>query len=67
MVLTILAVLVGRDALRQLLRVHEKGIWACDFVQLYDAFFRPIFAFFIVEHARRRVVQLGVTRAPSDA
>jgi hypothetical protein len=36
-------------------------------VQLYDALFRPIFAFFIVEHGSHRVVHLGVTRAPSDA
>jgi putative transposase len=49
------------------LREHAKEIWACDFLQLYDALFRPIFAFFIVEHATRRVVQVGATRAPSDA
>jgi putative transposase len=49
------------------LRTHAKDIWACDFLQLHDAWFRPIFGFFIVEHARRRVVQVGVTRAPSDA
>src|SRR5262249_52569413 len=35
--------------------------------QLYDALFRPIFAFFLIEHASRRVVQVGVTRGPSDA
>ena len=35
------------------LREHAKEIWACDFLQLYDALFRPIFAFFIVEHATR--------------
>jgi putative transposase len=49
------------------LRTHAQQIWACDFLQLHDAWFRPIFAFFIVEHASRRVVQVGVTRAPSDA
>ena len=49
------------------LREHTKAIWACDFLQLYDAWFRPIFAFFLVEHATRRVVQVGVTRSPSDA
>jgi putative transposase len=49
------------------LRTHAQQIWACDFLQLHDAWFRPIFAFFIVEHACRRVVQVGVTRAPSDA
>jgi transposase InsO family protein len=49
------------------LREHAKQIWACDFLQLYDAWFRPIFAFFIVEHASRRVVHVGVTRSPGDS
>ena len=31
-----------------------------------DLFFRPLFAFFIVEHASRRVVHVGVTRHPTD-
>jgi transposase InsO family protein len=52
---------------RTFLREHAKEIWACDFLQLYDALFRPIFAFFIVEHATRRVIQVGATRAPSDS
>jgi hypothetical protein len=46
------------------LREQAKGIWACDFLQLYDAWFRPLFAFFLVEHATRRVVHFGVTRSP---
>jgi transposase InsO family protein len=48
------------------LRSQAKGIWACDFLQLTDLFFRPVFAFFIVEHATRRVVHVGVTRHPTD-
>jgi hypothetical protein len=44
---------------------HANDIWACDFLQLYDAFFRPIFAFFIVKHGTREVVHVGVTRTPS--
>ena len=65
-----------RDAQRQrphgqtwatLLRNQAKGIWACDFLQCTDLFFRSLFAFFIVEHATRRVVHLGVTRHPTDA
>jgi transposase InsO family protein len=47
------------------LRIHGGGIWACEFLQLTDAFFRPIFAFFIVELGSRRVVHTGVTRAPT--
>jgi transposase InsO family protein len=49
------------------LRTHGRGIWACDFLQLTDLFFRPVFAFFVVELGSRRVVHVGVTRAPTDA
>ena len=45
---------------------HASDIWACDFVQTYDLFFRTVFLFFIIEHGSRRVVQVGVTRNPSD-
>ena len=44
---------------------HLHQIWACDFLQLYDIWFRPIFAFFIVDVGSRKVVHLGVTRSPS--
>ena len=40
--------------------------WACDFLQLYDIWFRPIFAFFIVDVNTKRVVHIGVTRAPTE-
>ena len=45
---------------------HAKDVWACDFVQVFDVFFRPIFAFFIIEHESRRVIHFNVTRSPSD-
>jgi putative transposase len=45
---------------------HASEIWACDFVQTYDLFFRTIFLFFIIEHGSRRVVHAGVTRNPTD-
>ena len=45
---------------------HAGETWACDFVQAYDVFFRAIFVYFIIELGSRRVVQYGVTRAPSD-
>jgi putative transposase len=32
-----------------------------------DLFFRPLFAFFIVELKSRRVIHVGVTRSPTDA
>jgi putative transposase len=46
---------------------HAGGIWACDFLQVTDVLFRPLFAFFIVQHGSRRVVHIGVTRHPTDA
>jgi putative transposase len=49
------------------LKNHASEIWACDFVQTYDLFFRTIFVFFIIELESRRVVYFGVTRSPSDA
>ena len=49
------------------LRNHTSEIWACDFLQLYDAWFRPIFAFVIITHARREIVHCNVTRSPTDA
>jgi putative transposase len=45
---------------------HAAHIWACDFVQTYDLFFRAIFVFVIIEHESRRVIHYGVTRAPSQ-
>ena len=48
------------------LRNHAKEVWACDFLQVTDLFFRPLFACFLVELASRRVMHVGVTRAPSD-
>lgn len=48
------------------IRNHTNDIWACDFLQLYDAWFRPIFAFFLVKHGSREVVHFNVTRSPSD-
>src|ERR687886_1955795 len=48
------------------LRNHTQEIWACDFLQVTDLLFRPLFAFFIVEHRSRRVVHVGVTRHPTD-
>lgn len=46
------------------LRNHAHQIWACDFVQVTDLLFRPLFAFFLVELESRRVVHVGVTRHP---
>ena len=45
----------------------RREIWACDFLQVTDLLFRPLFAFFVVALAARRVVHVGVTRSPTDA
>ena len=48
------------------LRNHAAQIWACDFLQVTDLFFRPLFAFVIIELKSRRVIHMGVTRSPTD-
>ncbi len=49
------------------LRTHGGEIWACDFLQVTDLFFHPLFAFFIIELKTRKVIHVGVTRSPTDA
>lgn len=49
------------------LRNHAPEIWACDFLQTYDALFRSVFVFVIIELGLRRVVHVNVTRHPTDA
>jgi hypothetical protein len=48
-------------------RNHSGHLWACDFLQTYDLFFRTIFAFVILEIGSRRIVQVGATRSPTSA
>jgi putative transposase len=45
---------------------RASQIWACDFLQTYDIFFRTIFVFVIIELGSRRVVHFRVTRNPTD-
>jgi putative transposase len=52
------------DAWHAFLRNHT--VWACDFLQTYDVWFRPIFAFFIVDVNTKRVVHVAMTRAPTQ-
>jgi hypothetical protein len=49
------------------LRNHANEVWACDFLQVTDLFFRSHFAFFIIELKSRRVIHIGVTWSPTDA
>jgi transposase InsO family protein len=48
-------------------RTHATDIWAGDFLQVHDLFFRPLFAFVLTELGSRRIVHVGVTRSPTDA
>ncbi len=49
------------------LQNHAKDMWACDFLQVTDLFFRSLFAFFIIDLHSRKVIHVGVTRCPTDA
>jgi putative transposase len=49
------------------LRNHATEIWACDFLQTFDLFFRTLSVFVLVELGSRRLVHFGVTRNPTDA
>src|SRR5260221_11620092 len=46
---------------------HEKDVWACDFLQITDLFFRSLFAFFLIELKLRRVIHMNVTSSPTDS
>ena len=48
------------------LRNHANDIWACDFLQVTDVLFRPLFAFVITELSSRRIVYVNVTPSPTD-
>jgi hypothetical protein len=41
-------------------------VWACDFLQVTDLFFRSLFAFFIIDLKSRKVIHVNVTRSPTD-
>ncbi len=45
--------------------LKNHTVWACDFLQTYDVWFRPIFAFFLIDINSKRVVHVGVTRSPT--
>jgi hypothetical protein len=45
--------------------LRKHTVWACDFLQVYNVWFRPIFAFFIVDINTKQVVHVGVTLHPT--
>ena len=55
-----------RQNWRTFLRNHGGNIWACDFLQVTDLFFRSVFAFFIIELRSRKVIHVGVYDFPTS-
>ena len=51
---------------RTFLRNHVAEVWVCDFLQVTDLFFRPLFAFFLIELKSRKVIHVNMTRSPTD-
>jgi hypothetical protein len=47
---------------RTFLRNHT--VWACDFLQVYDIWFRPVFAFFIVDVNANHFVRATPSASP---
>jgi putative transposase len=56
----------GGQNWKTFLRHHAAEVWACDFWQVTDLFFRPLFAFFLIERKSRKVMHVNVTRSPTD-
>jgi transposase InsO family protein len=59
--------LSGKQTWSTFLRNHAQDIWAVDFLQTYDLFFRTLFVLVIIELESPRLVHFGVTRSPEDA
>src|ERR1035441_10392433 len=49
------------------LRLHARGIIACDFLVAVTATFRLLHVFVVIEHRSRRLVHYNVTARPSAA
>ncbi len=56
----------GGQSWKTFLRNHATEVWACDFLRVTDLFFRPLFAFFLIELTSRKVIHVNVTRSPTD-
>jgi transposase InsO family protein len=49
------------------LRLHARGIIACDFLVVVTATFRLLYVFVVIEHCSRRLVHCNVTAYPTSA
>ena len=49
------------------LRLHARGIIACDFLVVVTATFRLLYVFVVIEHRSRRLVHCNVTAHPTSA
>jgi len=45
---------------------HREAIAAFDFFTVPDLYFRTLYCFFVIEHARRRILQFNVTFRPTS-
>jgi transposase InsO family protein len=54
----------GGQTWRTFLRNHT--VWACDFLETHDPWFRPIFAFFVMDINSKQLVYVAVTYNPSQ-
>jgi hypothetical protein len=57
---------VSGQTWKTFLHNHAAEVWACDFLQIPDLFFRSLFAFFIIDLKSRKVIHMNVTRSPTD-
>ena len=57
----------GGQSWATFLKNHAERMWVCDFIQTHDLLFRPVYAFFLVHLASRRVVHIAATRHPTQA
>ena len=50
---------------RKFLKDHASNIWACDFFCVQTILFETLYVFFVVRHADREILHVGVTRHPT--
>ena len=50
---------------REFLTRQAKDIWACDFFGVRTIWFQTLYVFFVMRHATRQILQVGVTKHPT--